>query len=132
MLRDNVRFRSVEYMGPCSDAILGGILQDCVLDFYDEKLPLLLGTRFAWWSPKVQLLNQIIHFWYISYWYIQTFVHKQQTLNIRREAIKIGWIRETHGNWYKRDLLRADWDFFPSYNGGINYLCCEIMCFSYS
>lgn len=46
----------------------------------------------------MQFLNQIIHFelysqyvtnWYISYWYIQTFVHKQKTLNIW-EAIKIG------------------------------------------
>lgn len=83
---------------PCSDTILGNILQDCVLDFCDEELLLLLGTRFAWWSPEVQFLNEIIHFelysqyvtnWYISYWYIQTFVHKQQTLNIL-EAIKIG------------------------------------------
>lgn len=37
----------------------------------------------------LQQSSQYITNWYISYWYIQTFVHKQQTLNIW-EAIKIG------------------------------------------
>ena len=37
----------------------------------------------------LQRSSQYITDWYISYWYIQTFVHKQQILNIW-EAIQIG------------------------------------------
>lgn len=100
IFKDNGRFRSVEFMGPLFWGHSWGILQDCVLDFCDKEPMLFLGTRFAWWIPRcnswnkalwivLQQSSQYITDLYILYWYVQTFVRKQQTLNMRG-VIKIG------------------------------------------